>query len=206
MFRYDVINRFIKERFNNNCSYLEIGVKNFSCYNKIISNNKMSVDPALNCPATYNMTSDYFFSSLESNELNLNKNYEWDIIFIDGLHIADQVNRDIKNAINHTTSNGVIILHDCSPDFWQQAHSDWENFSGSWNGSVWKSLYYSRTTLNYLIYTINTDCGIGIIDKKHKGSKIEHTNIFFDFGVMKLDRERQLGLISIQEFLQYSLM
>ena len=200
MFRYDVINRFILERFNGTASYLEIGLNKSACFNRVQSNNKISVDPNPSCGAAYVMTSDNFFASMK------NTSNKWDVIFIDGLHIADQVYRDIQNSLKFSTENGVVILHDCSPMTWQQAHSDWENFSGSWNGSVWKALYYYKTTGEYLTYTVDTDYGIGIIDKTKAGQKIEHTNKFFDFGLMKSDRQRQLGLISVSEFMQYSLM
>jgi len=200
MQRYDVINRFIKERFDGRATYLEIGLNKSDCFNRVQSNNKVSVDPNPNCKASYVMTSDDFFAS----QKNLGR--KWDIIFIDGLHIADQVYRDIQNSLEFSSENAVILLHDCSPPTWQHAHSDWETFSGSWTGSVWKAIYYTRTNSSYLTYTIDTDFGIGVIDKTKTGQKIEHTNMFFDFGLMKSDRERQLGLISLKEFMQYSLM
>jgi len=200
MFRYDVINRFIAERFNGNARYLEIGLNKSDCFNRVQSNNKVSVDPQPSYGASYVMTSDTFFASIKDS------GRQWDIIFIDGLHIADQVHRDIQNSLEFSVDNGVVILHDCNPALWRHAHSDWKDFSGAWNGSVWKALYYARTTGQYLTYTVDTDYGIGIIDKTKPGSKIEHTNPFFDFGLMKSDRQRQLGLISVNEFMQYSLM
>lgn len=206
MFRYDIINRFILQRFGRNCNYLEIGLSGSACYNKILSNNKMSIDPNPECSATYTLPSDIFFNKLRLGELNIEKDSMWDIIFIDGLHTADQVYRDIVNATRHTKENGVIILHDCSPPAWQYAHSDEETCSGDWNGSVWKSFYFIRTVSEYLTYTIDTDWGVGIIDKKYMGSKIEHTNVFFDFGVLKKNRQQHLGLISVDEFNRNSLM
>lgn len=200
MLRYEVINRFITERFKGNAKYLEIGLNKSACFNKVHSNNKISVDPEPSCSASYVMTSDNFFSSIKDS------GQQWDVIFIDGLHIADQVHRDIQNSLQFSSENGVVILHDCNPAKWNDAHSDCENFMGVWNGSVWKALYYARTLGQYLTYTVDTDYGIGIIDKTKPGSKIEHTNPFFDFGLMKSDRERQLGLISVKEFMQYSLM
>ena len=200
MFRYDIINRFIKERFNGQATYLEIGLNKSDCFNRIHSNNKVSVDPNPDYGASYVMTSDNFFASIKDS------GRKWDIVFIDGLHVADQVYRDIQNSLEFSSENAVIILHDCNPARWNHAHSDWENFSGAWNGSVWKALYYTRVTSDFLTYTVDTDYGIGIIDKTKAGKKIEHTNVFFDFGLMKLDRERQLGLISLSEFMQYSLM
>lgn len=64
---------------------------------------KHGVDP--NVDTTYRMTSDEFF-----------KNYikqKYDIVFVDGLHLHEQVYRDIINSLNNLNENGVIVVHDC---------------------------------------------------------------------------------------------
>jgi hypothetical protein len=93
-------------------------------------------------------------------------NYKWDVIFIDGLHISHQVEKDILNSLEHLSDDGYILLHDCNPflyeydykriveDYWGQA----------WNGTVWKTIYKFLCTREDLdIYTINTDEGVGLI-------------------------------------------
>ena len=114
MQRYDIINELIG-KFNYK-TYLEIGVRNpDDCFNIINCETKHSVDPGYESPDSkvdYKFTSDDFFALLESKELNLSPTYKWDVIFIDGLHISTQVEKDIKNSLNHLSENGVIILHD----------------------------------------------------------------------------------------------
>jgi len=201
MERFDIINRFISERFGNECRYLEIGVRTHECFRMINTVNKSSVDPEKGYNPTYNFTSDEFFHNLESSRTVLPPDYKWNIIFIDGLHIAEQSYRDILNSINHTTDDGVVILHDCSPNSQQNAGSDLDDLPYFWSGSVWKSFYFARTKLEYQMYTVDTDWGVGIIDKKHRSVPIEHTNVFFDYGKMKHDRVNQLGLIGVDEFI-----
>ncbi|MFA3920274.1 hypothetical protein [Ruegeria hyattellae] len=67
--------------------YLEIGVRRKAdMHDKIIAPNRVSVDPAEDAEADFNMTSDDFFAQ--------NKR-EFDIVFIDGLHTGEQVYLDI---------------------------------------------------------------------------------------------------------------
>lgn len=209
MYRYDIINTFVKNRFTKNCDYLEIGVLDPSgCFDKIEATHKTSVDPGIEFkenPVHFNVTSDHFFELLNSGKTKFSKNHTWDIVFIDGLHIADQCFKDINNALKHTKDDAVIVLHDCNPPEWFYAHSVPEFFyknGGGWNGSVWKSFYYTRTLTDYLTYTVDTDCGIGIIDKKYKSTPIKHDNIFFDYGTLASNRKHYLGLRSIEEFLE----
>lgn len=100
MKRFDVINEFIHKR--NFVSYLEIGVRNKQdCFDKIKCLNKTCVDPNKDCEATFTCTSDQFF--IENKQ-------HFDIIFIDGLHLSEQVEIDILNSLKHISNDGVIIF------------------------------------------------------------------------------------------------
>ena len=57
-----------------------------------------------------------------------------------------------------------------------------------------------KTFLPYDIFTVDTDWGIGVIDKALPGTRINFSNKFFEFGEMKQNRKESLGLISTQEF------
>lgn len=206
MQRYDIINSIIKE--NGFKRYLEIGVCDPSvCFDKIDCETKDSVDPGVEYaanPVTYPITSDDFFKLLESSQLDKEKDYQWDVIFIDGLHISDQVLRDVKNSLKHLNPNGYILLHDCNPPDSFHAREDYyiNGKQYSWNGTVWKALYYLRATTDLDICTINTDWGIGIVRNPKKGKKrptIEFTNSFFEYNVMAVNRKEHLGLIEVYE-------
>ena len=99
MKRYDLINYYIQKYHLN--SFLEIGHWKGECFKNVICNIKESIDPNIECNATYKITSDEFFK-------NYNKKY--DIIFIDGLHECEQVDRDIKNSLKHL-NNILIVFH-----------------------------------------------------------------------------------------------
>lgn len=89
-------------------TYLEIGVFNPAHnFDLIAVPRKVSVDPDPKADAILRLHSDSFF--------NLFPDYKADLIFIDGLHHADQVKRDLINAWGALNEGGVVVMHDCNP-------------------------------------------------------------------------------------------
>lgn len=203
--RYDIINFLSKTYYDHDCSYLEIGTEYpQNCFDLILSKKKTSVDPSkisADVKIDYLMTSDNFFSDLEDGKTEFTKDFKWDIIFIDGLHLAEQVYKDIQNAVKHCS--GFIILHDCAPSNFYNAHSDYEFFQKNrheWNGSTWKAFYKYRTETNLKTYTIYTDHGLGVIDINKTTKPIQLENPWFEFGKFKQNMKHDLNLISVDEF------
>ena len=149
--RLDIIERFIKK--NNYISYLEIGC----CKNEVFSKiniKKVGVDP--NSGGTVRLTSDDFFKT--------NKE-KFDLVFIDGLHVYDQVKQDIINSLEVLNNNGVILIHDCLPEkIWEQ---NVPRMNGAWSGDVWKVIPFFRSKSNIDVYTCVADRGVGIISKRY---------------------------------------
>jgi hypothetical protein len=202
--RYDIINKIIRD--NNFKKYLEIGVCNpANCFNLIDCEVKDGVDPGIefeNNPVKYKLTSDEFFQLLESDKLDIPSDYKWDVIFIDGLHIAPQAFKDLKNSLNHLSDGGYILTHDTNPSDIFRAREDYK-INGEfepWNGTVWKIMYWVRTHRNDIqTCTLNTDEGIGVY-KKGISETIPFDNIFFEYNEMDANRELHLGLLSVDEF------
>jgi hypothetical protein len=204
MNRYDIINELIKKCDYK--TYLEIGVKNpDECFNLISCETKHSVDPGYEDPENrvdYPYTSDNFFKLLENQELNLSTTHKWDIIFIDGLHISSQVEKDILNSLNHLSENGVIVLHDCNPPELRFAREDYmvDGYYVAWNGTVWKSIYKLRATRpDLFVCTVDTDWGIGII-RRGQQECCDFNNSFYEYREFEKNRKEHLNLISIEEF------
>jgi len=93
------------------------------------------------------------------------KNKEkFDLVFIDGLHVYDQVKQDIINSLEVLNNNGVILIHDCLPEkIWEQ---NVPRMNGAWSGDVWKVIPFFRSKSNIDVYTCVADRGIGIIFKR----------------------------------------
>ncbi len=157
--RFDIINKIIKKKEFK--SYLEIGCQSDINFSKIIVNKKVGVDPQSG--GTHRMTSDEFFEQNNSN---------FDLIFIDGLHLYEQVLRDIDNSLKILNDNGVILIHDCLPSkIWHQTIPQTHS---SWNGDVWKSIVKSRTREDIDTYTIKADQGLGLILKRKNKDILDH--------------------------------
>lgn len=157
MTRIDIINQFIAARGYK--SYFEIGVCDPAlCFDLIQCENKVGVDPDPNAKATYCMTSDEYFTHYGGRT--------HDFYFIDGLHQASQVERDIQYALKYLNPGGVIMLHDCLPVTKHHQTHEWHE--GAWNGTTWMAWVKYRSTSPYLTYTINEDWGCGIIEVSQK--------------------------------------
>lgn len=206
MTRMDIINELI--RANNYKTYLEIGVHTKSlCFNHIIANHKTSVDPGYengNEEYDYRMESDHFFESLRSGNTKLHPQMKWDLIFIDGLHLAEQVYRDVINSLEHLEHGGTIVMHDCNPPHEliarEQMNPPW-NHPGEWCGTTWKAFYHFRQTRPDLrMWCVDTDWGVGII-QRGSSETAPRTNPFYEYETFRKNNIEYLNLISVDEFM-----
>jgi len=194
--RYYFINYLI-EKYDYK-TYLEIGVNHGECIDKININVKDGVDPVKNSRlVNYVMTSDDFFAGP-------GKDKKYDIIFIDGLHLYEQVIKDIDNSLNTLNKNGIILLHDCCPmeQIWQVR----EHVIGRpWNGDVWKSiLHFRKTRKDLFMCTIDSDYGIGLIARGEQDIFKDDLNYEdvgkYTYEFLDKNRKELLNLVSVAEF------
>jgi hypothetical protein len=139
-------------------SYLEIGVQNpANNFDKINCGFKEGVDPEhCNSLLVYQMTSDMYFNATDKI---------FDLIFIDGLHHADQVKRDFENSLRCLSDNGFIVIHDVLP----------ENEEGTivprqtkvWWGDVykWACCIKNYSGIRYKTFDIDNGCMLVWKDK-----------------------------------------
>lgn len=197
--RADLIQRLINKI--NAQSYLEIGLGTGDVFRSIKCPTKHGVDPqygnfeyekGIKCMVkpTHEMTSDEFF---EQNKKT------FDVIFIDGMHDSEYVQRDINNAISCLNDGGYIVCHDMNPLTKESQITP--RIQGYWHGDVWKAWVNLRqTNPNISMCVIPEDCGLGIIQKGSqklldiKGLDITYENL-------EKYREEWLNLISLKEFL-----
>ena len=184
MKRTDIINRAVK-KFNV-FTYLEIGVGNASNFRDVKATYKVSVDP--NGLATYTTTSDTFFNHNTSS---------FDFIFIDGLHLEEQVFKDIINSLQYLNEGGMIMCHDVNPEKEEDQVREYKP-GQTWNGDVWKAWVKLRQEKKDLeMYVINTDCGCGIIKK---GEQVLLKNkLPLTFDNLKKNRKEWLNLKEMEE-------
>jgi len=207
--RSQVIN-YLLSRFAGDTTYLEIGVRDPSKnFDKIKATNKYSVDPGIEFapnPVDFPVTSDRFFEQLSNGEV-LTQSTRFDVIFIDGLHLAEQVDKDIRHALQFIKDDGFIVLHDCNPPTeWhaREAHNYRESPAGNfWNGTTWKAFVKWRSEPTLFSCCIDSDWGVGVISKScNIGAPLSRKNEFFEFSHFTAHRAEQLNLLSFEEFKQ----
>lgn len=206
--RSEVINLLLESLEKQDLKYLEIGVRNpADNFNLINVENKYSVDPGVEFkenPVDFKITSDEFFIQLRTGKI-LSKDIKFDVIFIDGLHLADQAERDINNALDFITDEGFIVVHDCNPPTeWHTRYNLKYELTPAgiyWNGTTWKAFVSFRQRDDYYSCCIDTDWGVGVIHKHiNFGAKNNVSNEYLEFNIFDENRKNSLNLISFEKF------
>lgn len=167
-------------------SYLEIGTESGNNFEHINIEDKECCDVVkIYDKLTYHMPSDEMFAQMDVNK-------KYDIIFIDGMHDEEYVDRDIVNSLRHLNPGGIICIHDVLPTCaaYQVTYELYDH-NMPWTGNVWKSITKLQDN-NLEFYTVvNNDWGLTIIkykDNPHAlrvplyNSKIRYDYIFNNTG------------------------
>lgn len=212
--------------------YVEIGIRDGSCFLRIKAPNKIAVDPVMAIPSKvkrryyfkyyrnlfnryYEMTSDDFFHKHDA----LLKQVGVDVVFVDGLHTYEQSLKDVRNSLVYLRDNGVIVMHDCNPlseaaaspaaSFEHAVQMGIPGFTGEWNGDVWKTILYLRSYRKDLdVFVLDCDYGVGIVRRKRAEQILSYSpEEILTLSYDDLDKNRKIFLnlkdpIYLNEFLK----
>jgi len=153
--RLDILSRFVS-RFDYT-SYLEVGVAGGSTFKRMQIRKKVGVDPkwrlwTLLDPRIKKTTSDRFFARNRRS---------FDLVFIDGLHVAEQTYRDLRNALAALNPGGAIVVHDCMPTTKEEQAVPRSQIS--WTGDVWRAFLKVSGDPELETLILDTDRGCGVI-------------------------------------------
>ena len=161
--RHEIINNLIRE--NGFKTYLEIGLGDGQHFANVQCEQKVGVDPMeagvmLGNIEVWSMESDTFFLMADFAK--------FDLIFIDGLHHSDQVERDIVNSWNCLNKGGIILVHDIKPD--NEEMTLIPRQTKQWVGDVYRTWHGFRETYPKIkTGYIEDPHGLGVIYKsRHK--------------------------------------
>ena len=175
-------------------SYLEIGVRRkSSMFDRIVADHKKGIDPDPRAQADYTMTSDEYFADHDD---------KFDLIFVDGAHLAKNVKRDISNGLKCLTNRGMILLHDMNPPTAFHARETYEvnGTFPSWNGTSWQGYaWYRKHCPDLEMYVVDCDYGVGFV---RWGSQDTWDGPIEGYEDLEANREELLNLISVEEFLE----
>ncbi len=132
--------------------YLEIGCAGNDLFDSVMAARKVGVDPARG--GTHRQTSDDFFASWRGGK--------FDVIFIDGLHVYDQVRRDLVNALKWLKPGGWIAMHDMLPRDWLEEHVPQIRTAG-WTGDGWKTAFEMAASPEIDFRLIAMDHGVAVV-------------------------------------------
>lgn len=191
MFRTDIIQTIISTKKLK--SYLEVGVQNpAQNFDRVFCDFKVGVDPDPNSKATMIMTSDEFFKMNAGAQ-------KFDLVFIDGLHEAEQVKKDIQNALDVLNPGGFIVMHDCNPTSKEMQMVP--RIQSEWTGDTWKAFLYFRRFDWLEMFVVETDYGCGVITKGKAKSLVMTKPEDLTYENLVEHRKEWLNLISIPEFI-----
>jgi hypothetical protein len=148
--RVAVVNLLMSQRPEGD--YLEIGCAGNALFDSVAASNKVGVDPQRG--GTHRLTSDAFFATCDSGP--------FDVVFIDGLHLYDQVRRDLDGALRVLKSGGWIALHDMLPRDWFEEHVPQIRTRG-WTGDGWKVAFELLASPDVEFRLVAIDHGVLVV-------------------------------------------
>lgn len=144
--------------------YLEIGVRTGSTFRQVQTAERVGVDPCFQFDTQevvnesthlHAITSDQYFAESAGDR-------PFDITFIDGLHVFEQVVRDLTNTLARSTPRSAILIDDTVPVDVYSAHRQQAvagrlrreagGTSGAWHGDVFKIVFLIHDFFPFLDY------------------------------------------------------
>jgi hypothetical protein len=175
-------------------SYLEIGCNRNKLFDAVDMVHKVGVDPKRG--GTHRMTSDAFFARNHSR---------FDLVMIDGLHEAQQVLRDVDNALAVLNRGGAIVLHDCNPVSEEAQRVPAEKRHGTWNGDVWKAvvLLRGRPEIDLAVGDFDYGCGVLLPRPNTRLLDAGHTLQTLTYADLEHNRREWLRLLDSDRIVEF---
>jgi hypothetical protein len=133
-------------------TYLEIGCAGNDLFDSVMARRKVGVDPVRG--GTHRLTSDAFFATYEGEK--------FDVVFIDGLHLYEQVRRDLDGALGLLAPGGWVAMHDMFPRDWFEEHVPQIRTRG-WTGDGWKVAFELLASADVEFRLLALDHGVVVV-------------------------------------------
>lgn len=194
----------------NSKSYLEIGLSNNpkAPYRMIDVEDKTAVDLNPLTNPDFCISSDDFFDKVRNGETKFDKEHKWDVVFIDGNHLAHQVYKDLCNAIEHLKDDGLIFLHDVLPWTYDMTIESQVGGKIATCQDAWKVIQYclqERDDVDVCTVPENQG-GLGIVKKRvtpRQDMLDKEHNRFYQFCLYAKDTISKMNCKSEEEVLEW---
>lgn len=172
-------------------SYLELGTQDKDQnFNKINCGRKMCVDIDPAAKAYFTGSTDKFFQ--------MNQDLQYDIVFIDASHIADDVRKDFENALK--VNPKFILLHDVNPETYERTLVPRPTKTGTWNGNAWRFAVSLNGYDDFKFYTVDEDHGVMVVQSKINQCDMLVSEMSWE--EFDKNRKKYLNLITWDEFIK----
>jgi hypothetical protein len=141
--------------------YLEIGCAGNDLFDAVMAGRKVGVDPVRG--GTHRLTSDVFFAGYDGDP--------FDVVFIDGLHLYDQVRRDLDGALGVLKPGGWIAIHDMLPRDWFEEHVP-QIRTRAWTGDGWKVAFELLASADVEFRLLAIDHGVVVVKPLTRAPRI----------------------------------
>ncbi|HLZ82812.1 MAG TPA: class I SAM-dependent methyltransferase [Caulobacteraceae bacterium] len=138
-------------------AYLEIGCADNALFDAVMARRKVGVDPRQG--GTHRMTSDAYFAAARRDQ---GAGERFDVVFVDGLHLYDQVRRDLDGALSVLNPGGWIAFHDMLPRDWLEEHVPQIRTRG-WTGDGWKLAFELLASPDVAFRLLAIDHGVLVV-------------------------------------------
>lgn len=151
-------------------SYLEIGVHSGHTFHPLQAAFKVAVDPDFQFELpTPNVTPEVEYHQVTSDEyfgVLATPGKKFDVIYVDGLHTAEQTLRDMLNAVECLKDDGVIVVDDVVPSSYAASLPDFDDFDRvrksialeadghAWMGDVYRVVFFVQTFMQGWEYAV----------------------------------------------------
>lgn len=187
----------------NGTSFLELGYKRPKVFAQVECPLKVGVDPGSVHPHDVKDTDSVKLIRMTSDEFFEQNDRMFDVILVDGLHLAGQFKKDIYNSLAALNENGYIVCpHVNPPDEEYQVVPFTRQHA--WAGDIWKTWVELRSTESKLqMMCVDVKCcGCGVISRGEQklldlqGAELVYKNL-------DKNRKEWLNLIDYKDYPQY---
>ena len=190
--KHDIINRIIQDVGAVN--YIEIGYGDGANFNLIECSSKKAVDPCLESKIA-NKNLGIYIDNVDSDTFYKENNEDWathDVVFIDGDHTAEQVRKDIVNAMKCNAK--AIVLHDVIPH--SKEMQEVPRNTKVWTGNCWRSVVgFIESYPDVNVVTYRADYGLTVIYPNGKKVKKHFENMEMTYEAFKKNEVELLNII-----------
>lgn len=186
--RVSVIKKLIEKINNQDLNYLEIGCDLNQTFSQIDLKNKFGVDPKRG--GNIRKTSDNFFK--DNTE-------EFDIVFIDGSHLIENVQNDVINSLKFLKEGGYILLDDVLPVY--ELFTLRRRVTLKSHQDAYKIIFLLNQIKNLEFYYLPYDHGLGLIKMNKKLNDFNFHIKYDDFSFSDyLENLKKIEMLNINEF------